>query len=282
LNKKFCWALKKIGQKEHLGFKQFAQAIHINGNLKSIHSKGGIIMKKTISVLASAFLLVGLLSGTAVAQDEATIFIIHGIPGIDLNLDPKLPVDITLDGACLLQNFKFGSIRGPFSLPAGTYNIQIKLADPDNPCGGTTVIEADVPFEANEKCTVIAHLAEDGGITASKFTHDLSGIKRNKARILMHHTAYAPGVDVIWMPLGDFRLRMVQIDEFEHGDKFQVEVRPFPQDAWRLSLAPAGTGTPIFFQNRQFQAYHAYGVFAVGSVANGTFRLIVNIIPGVK
>jgi hypothetical protein len=239
-------------------------------------------MKKFFSVLASALFMVGLLSGTALAQDEATIFIVHGIPGIDLDLEPELPVDITLDGACLLQNFKFGSIRGPFSLPAGTYNIQIKLADFSNPCNGTTVIEADVPFEANEKCTVIAHLTEEGGITASKFTHDLSGIKRNKARILMHHTAYAPSVDITWMPLGDYRPRMVHIDDFEHGDKFQVEVRPFVEDAWRLALAPTGTGTPIFFQNRKLEAFHAYGVFAVGSVVNGTFRLIVNIIPGVK
>jgi len=241
------------------------------------------MMKKTFSILASAFLLVGLLSGTAMAQDEATIFIVHGIPGIDLGLDPELPVDITVDGACLLQNFKFGEITDALSLPAGTYNIQIKLADLSNPCGGTTVIEADVPFEANEKCTVIAHLTEEGGITASKFTHDLSPIKRNKARILMHHTAYAPGVDVTWVPLvDDISQRMNQKDEFEHGDKYQIEVRPFPNDSWRMFLGPRGTGITIFSQDFKFNDFTAYGIFAVGSVANGTFRLIVNTIPRVK
>jgi hypothetical protein len=240
-------------------------------------------MKKTILFLSFAFLLIGLLTGTATAQDEATVFVIHGIPGIDLNLDPELPVDIAVDGGCLLQNFKFAEIAGPLSLPAGTYNIQIKLADAANPCGGTTVIEADVPFEANEKCTVIAHLTEDGGITASKFTHDLSGIKRNKARILMHHTAYAPSVDIMWTPLvRNISTRMNQKDEFEHGDKYQIEVRPFPNDSWRMSLGPRGTGITIFTQDFQFEDFTAYGMFAVGSVANGTFRFILNIIPGVK
>jgi hypothetical protein len=238
--------------------------------------------KKTLSIFASAFLLVGLLSGAAVAQD-ATVFIVHGIPGIDLDLDPELPVDIAVNGGCLLQNFKLGEIAGPVSLAAGTYNIQIKLADLSNPCGGTTVIEADVPFEANEKCTVIAHLTEEGGITASKFTHDLSGIKRNKARILMHHTAYAPSVDLMWVPLiGGIAPRMNQKDEFEHGDKYQIEIRPFPEDSWRFSLAPRGTGTTIFSQDFQFEDFTAYGIFAVGSVANGTFRLIVNVIQRVK
>jgi hypothetical protein len=238
-------------------------------------------MKKTLSILASAILVVGLLSGMAMAQD-ATIFVIHGIPGIDLGLDAKLPVDIEVDGTCLLQGFEFGEIAGPLSLAAGTYNIQIKLADPSNPCGGTTVIEADVPFEANEKCTVIAHLTEDGGITASKFTHDLSPIKRNKSRILMHHTAFAPNVDITWTPQADVLPRVIEIDEFEHGDKFHVEIRPLPADSWQLAIAPRGTGTPIFFQDQQFQDFTAYGIFAVGSIVNGTFRLIINTIPGVK
>jgi hypothetical protein len=238
--------------------------------------------KKTLSSLAFAFLFVGILSGVAVAQD-ATVFIVHGIPGIDLDLDPELPVDISVDGTCLLQNFKFEEIAGPVSLAPGTYNIQIKLADLSNPCGGTTVIEADVPFEANEKCTVIAHLTEEGGITATKFTHDLSEIKRNKARILMHHTAYAPGVDLMWVPMVDgITARMNQKDEFENGDKYQMEVRPFPNDTWRFSLAPRGTGTVIFTQDFQFEDFTAYGIFAVGSVVNGTFRLIVNVIPRVR
>jgi hypothetical protein len=240
-------------------------------------------MKKTFSILASSFLLVGLLTGMAMAQDEATVFIVHGIPGIDLNLDPDLPVDIAVDGACLLTNFKFGEITDALSLPAGTYNIQIKLADLSNPCGGTTVIEADVPFDANEKCTVIAHLTDEGGITASKFTHDLSAIKRNKARILMHHTANAPGVDIKWVPMVDnISARMNQKDEFEYGDKYQIEVRPFPNNSWRMSLAPRGTGITIFTQDFQFEDFTAYGMFAVGSVANGTFRFILNTIPGVK
>jgi hypothetical protein len=245
--------------------------------------KGGIVMKKTLAIFGFALLLAGLLPSAAMAQNEATVFIIHGIPGIDLNLDPELPVDITVDGACLLQNFKFAEIAGPLSLAEGTYNIQIKLADLANPCGGTTVIEADVPFEANEKCTVIAHLTEEGGITASKFTHDLSAIKRNKARILMHHTANAPGVDIVWTPLvDDISPRMNQKDEFEAGDKYQIEVRPFPNDSWRMTLAPRGTGIVIFSQDFKFMDFAAYGMFAVGSVTNGTFRFIQNVIPGVK
>jgi hypothetical protein len=238
--------------------------------------------KKTFSFLASAFLFISILSGTAMAQD-ATVFIVHGIPGIDVNLDPELPVDISVDGTCLLQNFKFEEIAGPVSLAAGTYNIQIKLADLSNPCGGTTVIEADVPFEANEKCTVIAHLTEEGEITASKFTHDLSGIKRNKSRILMHHAAYAPGVDLVWAPMVDgITARMNRKDEFENGDKYQIEVRPFPNDSWKFSLELRGSGTTIFSQDFQFEDFTAYGIFAVGSVVNGTFRLIVNVIPRVR
>ena len=42
------------------------------------------------------------------APGTATVYVLHGIPGEDLGLDPELPVDVSVNGACALPGFTFG------------------------------------------------------------------------------------------------------------------------------------------------------------------------------
>jgi hypothetical protein len=220
--------------------------------------------------------LLGTISPTAVAQPaEATVYIGHGIPGKDLGLDPALPVDVSVDGVCLLEGFEFGEIVGPVTLPEGTYAVSISLADPDNPCANDPVIEADVPILAGENVTILAHLTADGVPTASKFVNDVSRPDERKGRLIVHHTAAAPAVDVkLWKPWHWYP--SVEVKDFENGDQAAADV-------WRgfyyVTVAPAGSWHPVFWTKLYIDSQKIYLAYAVGSVANGTFTILTKEVP---
>lgn len=159
-----------------------------------------------ISLVAFAALL---LPAVASAQ-ESTVYVVHGIPGQDLLLDPALPVDVFVSGlGCAIDGFEFGDRVGPLEIPAGSYDITISLTEAGSePCDGTAVLALEgVALVAGANSTIVAHRTATGdpgpgdllgvGITASVFANDFSTSGRGKARVLAQHTALAPSVDVV-------------------------------------------------------------------------------------
>jgi hypothetical protein len=135
------------------------------------HRKEKTKMKKlAIGAMAAVIGALAMISTAGADAHAANVRVAHGIPGQDLGADPALPVDVLVnDSICLLEGFTFGEFAGPVELAPGTYNIKISLASTPA-CSNPPVIEADVPFDAGEDATVIAHLSEAGDPTASKFT----------------------------------------------------------------------------------------------------------------
>jgi hypothetical protein len=245
-------------------------------------------MRKTQFTVATVFLLVALvLPGVAAARapvfvadenGDATVYVIHGIPGDDLGLDPALPVDVLVDDTlCLLEGFEFGDIAGPVPLAPATYNIKIMLADADNPCTGSVAIEADVPFDPDENATVIAHLTEAGAPTATKFINDVSPTGRGKARVAVRHTAAAGAVDVdVRRPLKP--TPWLVIPGLANPDEAITEIRP---GDWDVTVFPAGELDPVFGPaTLTLKPFTGFFVHAVGTPANGTFTVIVHVIYG--
>ena len=164
--------------------------------------------KRTFSLTTAAAIAL-FAAAPAMAQDTLTAYAVHGIPGDDLGLDPALPVDVWVgDLGCAIPGFEFGERVGPLEIPAGSYDITISLEDEQNPCGGTAVISLPgVVLPGGANATVIAHRTADGspgdgdqldlGVTVSIFANDFTVTGRGKARILAHHTALAPTVDVV-------------------------------------------------------------------------------------
>ncbi|MDY6834084.1 MAG: hypothetical protein SVY53_04710, partial [Chloroflexota bacterium] len=106
-------------------------------------------MKKRLTVLFLMILVVALLLPGSIlgsshdTGEQANLYVIHGINGSDLSLDPALPVDVLVnDSICLLEGLTFQEVVGPVALDPGTYNIKIGLANSDNPCSNDPVIEA--------------------------------------------------------------------------------------------------------------------------------------------
>jgi hypothetical protein len=247
----------------------------LNRDYEMSYRKRRIVMKRFANALG-IFILALTFSFPAAAEDAST-YVIHGIPGEDLGLDPALPVDILVDDAiCLLEGFTFGEIAGPVQLAPGTYNFKISLASEDNPCSNAPVIDADVPFGDGEDATVVAHLSEGGAPTASKFSDDLSPIRGGQARLAAHHAAAAPMVDIA-VRRGGPRSPGLVIEDVANGDQAAADVRP---GGWKIWFAPAGSMDPVFGPARgKLKTRQLTSVYAVGSLENGTFTLIVNSVP---
>lgn len=225
--------------------------------------------------------LVGLVAlSSPLAAQTASVRVVHGIPGADVSpgLDPALPVDVLVnDTICLLQGFTFGSIAGPYTLPAGTYDIKVSVADTLDPCSGAAAIAALVPVEAGENVSIVAHLNEAGGLTASKFVNDVSPTAEGMSRIIAHHLAAAPAVDVTIR--SGFPPMQATVPGATNGAQAAAEV---PVGGVTIGIAPAGTGNGIFARIMRVRAGLSYTIYAVGSLANGTFTLIAEPIGGLQ
>lgn len=218
-------------------------------------------------------LLVLGLAGFASAG-KARVYVVHGIPGLDLGLDPTLPVDVEVNGACAIKNFQFGQVVGPLRLPANTYTVAIRLHDPTGNCGGAVAIgPVDLKFEAGLSYTVIAHLTDAGAPTASLFTNDLGPNTLGRSRLIVHHTAWAPAVDVTVSRDPNNTRPKLFIGDFANGDQAMAQFWP---GRYYVSLAPAGTVIPVFGPVRlPLRPFNTYLVYAVGSLTNNTFTLII-------
>ena len=201
----------------------------------------------------------------------ASAFVVHGIPGADLGLDPSLPVDVSVNGACALPGFTFGEIVGPLELPAGSYDIAIGLANGAEPCSEAPVIEANgLELTSGKSYSIVAHLDESGAPTATAFLNNTWG-NRFFAGVNVFHTAAAPRVDVRlqrenvkrWVRV----LRDIGNGEAASGNVFA--------GGWEASIRPAGSSDTVFGPlTLDLAGDTVYLVYAVGSLGSGTFTLL--------
>lgn len=234
-------------------------------------------MKRLIPMVLALLIAVAMVSPAAASPRDATVYVIHGIRGEDLNANPALPVDVSVDGACALKDFTFGSTAGPLSLPAGTYAIAISLADDDpaTGCNNAPVIgPASIHFRPGENATVIAHLTEGGAPTATKYTNNLRGLNDRNARLVVRHTAAAPIVD-IGVNRGDREVRCLKY--LSNGGEVRTTVRA---GAYGLFVYPSGAPTPVVGPAPvSLPGDTVTIVYAVGSLANGTFTVLTQVFP---
>lgn len=191
-----------------------------------------------------------------VAQD-AKLTVVHGIPGL------PAPVEVFANNA-LLFSFDYTDVRGPLSIPAGTYAIEVKL-------NGNVVLSASPTLSAGVSYTAVAHLLPSSGIQLSLFTNDTTLPAAGKARLTVRHLADAPAVDVLarrgrW---GSYSTVFANVSNPNEGT---VEV---DQGWYSVKLNAAGTNTTAFGPTSLgLGAGRLYEVMAIGSLGTPSFQLL--------
>ena len=233
-------------------------------------------MKKAI-IGSLLTLVIGVLaSGPAVAQNNATVYVVHGINGTDLGLPKAAGVDVSVSGGCALTNFEYGTITDAIALPPGKYDIVVSLADAANPCGGAVVIEASVKLRHEETASIVAYLDESGTPTAGKFKLDVDPIRSPFSRFYVVHSADAPQVDVSFSRRSKPVKNAVVLDNLSNGEYDSVSLS---NNVWKARIFAAQDGPKVLGPLKlKLNAGLVYVVYAVGTFNNGTFDLLVQAI----
>ena len=203
-----------------------------------------------------------------------SVYVVHGIPGDDLGLPRELPVDVCLkDGTEVTADFKFGEIRGPLSLPPAAYELDIRLASQPS-CQGTVVIPVSFLLSYGENAAVVAHLTEQGTIAATKFVNDANALAPGKSRIVVRHGAAAPPVNIlVRRGQGSTFLKYLRNADQSVAKEVSDGVR-------KVTVYSAESGRKIAGPiDLNLEAGKATFVYAVGSLRNGTFTVVPQVIP---
>lgn len=231
---------------------------------------------KVNRIVMMAGLLLAAGAGQALAQSQpARVVIVHGIPGGAVGAAADLPVDISVNGACALPNFRYKQIVGPLALPAGTISVAIHPANPSRPCGLPAIIgPANIMLNANEDSAIIAHLTAGGAPTASKYAVNLTPTVDNKARVHVFHTAAAPAVDVhVGTQFNVLANTAFLLRQFVNNEQAVVTA---PAGSWQLSVAVAGGSAPVIGPATiNLGQNSAYLFFVVGAPGSNTLDVIV-------
>lgn len=203
------------------------------------------------------------LAAPAYAADEATVSVLHAVPG--------LTVDVYANGEELIPDFTPGTLTDPLMLPAGSYDLQV-FADGDTPDSAEPAIEANgVEVPAGANATVVAHLGEDGTPQLSLFANDTTATAPGEARLTVRHTAAAPAVDI----RAD---GSVLFDNLSNPDEATGDV---PAGTYSADVALAGTeNVAIGPADLDLAEGTNTIVYAWGSAEDGNLDLAVQTIDG--
>lgn len=227
-------------------------------------------MNRLLRFVSLAAILSGL-GATQLAAQDSTVYLVHGIPGQDINQPPELPVDVTFNGTCLFANVPFGVIEGPLPCTPGPYLVEVRPADLLNPGSQPPLIVNNFQLEADISYAIVAHLTDTGELALSSFVEDLSPVTPERSRATIHHVAYATPADVeMHHKLGP---EVVTMQGITNGDQVGGELLA---GVWRMWLYSAGASEPRFGPyGLNLQQRTAYMIFGVGSFVNHTFTVLV-------
>jgi hypothetical protein len=218
--------------------------------------------KRLLGLSVAATLAVSMLGvGTASAAD-ASLNVVHGIPGVD--------VDVCVNGAVAIPGFNPGEVVTGVALPAGTYDVKIVAAG--DTCTDPAILEAmGIELASNKNYTAVAHLTEDGTPTLGLFKNGVKPLKGGTARLTIRHTAAAPAVDV-WANGG------VLLEDVPNGASATLKVPSGVYAAW-VSL-PGDYAPVIGPAVLKLKKGTAYQVYAWGSAAAGYEFAVVAVQVG--
>ena len=147
---------------------------------------------RVFTQLAAVLLVLG---ASAFAANDGYLYIVHGIPGPDIadNLNPGLPVDILIDGTCPQRGLTFGNTAGPLTLPAGTYDVHISMANTLAPCTNPPIIDSQVTLKAAASVSVVAAISGTQPALL-QFADNLTPVAPGKSRFVFANSADAPAL----------------------------------------------------------------------------------------
>jgi hypothetical protein len=210
------------------------------------------------------------LSAAAVggAAAASRIFIVHGVPGVPVDVYASV-AGAPIPPTATVAGFQPKQVVA-VAAPAGQFDIRIYPAGA-NPLASSPVIQAlGAVIPDNVDLSIVAHLDGQGMPTATVYQNDDGPVAAGFARVSVRHTAAAPAV-----ALTAGGVPKLALSNPFFGDLEVPAGVPIP-----LQLVVPFSSTAITPQvPLAFASGRRYFVYAIGSVAQGTFDFIVHVAP---
>lgn len=220
--------------------------------------------KRLMGLLVAAMVALPVVGATPASAAEASLNVVHGIPGVDVN--------VCVNDGKAISDFGYGEVVTGVPLAGGAYSFKIVAAGDD--CTDDGILVADgVDLKGGKDYTAVAYLEADGTPTLGLYTNASRPVADGMARILVRHNAAAPAVDV-WAngaPL---------VTDFENGETAKAMVPKGIYAAW-VSL-PGDYQPVIGPEVLQLSKGFTYQVYAIGDATNGFDFAVVATKVGAK
>ena len=219
-------------------------------------------------VLRSLALLFVLIGSATAAEAASRVFIIHGIPGVAVDVYASA-AGSAIPSVPTIPGFQPKQIVDVAGVGAGAYDIRIFVqgANPQTATPVIAVLGAAIPD--NVELSILAHLDGHGAPTATVYRNDNSAVQQGWARVSVRHAAEAPAVQLTAGGVPKLALTNPFFGDLEVPAGVNVP----------LQLQVPFTGAPITAPaTLNFASGTRYFVYAIGSVAGGTFDFILQAV----
>ena len=213
--------------------------------------------KKSLKTIAlSIFAVVGLLAlaatfvfahptqASAHWGGKAYVRVVHAAPGAGV-------VDVYVDGAKLLNDFKFGTVTDYVAVSAGKHRIQVTA---DGAKRKDAVIDVTVKLKSGMYYTAAALGTKDSGFSLGAFVDDNSDIQA-KARIRVYHLS--PNAGPVDVSVGG--TKVISLLTYTNASGY-LTVDPGTY-VFDVTAVNAGVTVPL---KADIKADRVYSVFAIG------------------
>lgn len=213
-----------------------------------------------------AAMLLALVPATAASaqSSEGQVVVVHGVP--------DLTVDVYVNGDLTLEDFEYGTVAGPLSLPAGTYDLEVYPADAD-PSSSDPALSGSTDLPGGAFATIAAYLEEGGSPTLGVFVENNGNTDAGNARITARHLADFGAVDILANDSAVW-------EGVTNGVGADTDV---PADTYNIKITAAGDPATVAFDADLNLAEGTNTIaYAIGSVADGNFQVVATTITGLQ
>jgi hypothetical protein len=218
-------------------------------------------MKKFVIASVAAAAALTAVPAASAQEADASVVVVHGIP--------DTTVDVYVDDQLTLDDFTFGTVTEPVSLPAGDHAIAVRAGDAD--ASAAPLLSADASLSAGQDVSIVAHLSEAGDPTLTPFVDDTAPVAAGQGRLVVRHTAAAPAVDVLAGGTPVF-------SDLSNPNEAKADL---PAGTVSAAVALAGTTEPVIGPaDVPVTEGQATIVYAVGSAEAGNLQVLSQTISG--